>query len=1045
MRIRFCGKRWFDGCFYIGRLLFTVFMITLWVDLGAIAVCAADDMDMRMMYVQRIDDTDYDDMRLYPDLSFSGDWKVQNAGVRVIRQEQDGSALLRLSVRTSFNEERIVLRYNGMSRLQGNNLLVIPMIADGGNETGEYSVTVTLGLLDGTCVAEAVVDAGHWQELVVDVSDIERIETITITVNCGDVAPGTLRFAPIYFSESRAFRNISRYMTPSFGITGGKLFPTKDGYLIQPTSSTVSMEGMFVPPAPQPEGTHAYLLVTLSGKIDEGSMICGFRRDNSDQYEDLPPTAIRNGRYVYAFPFTSGDVSDYRLIFRNPLHDGDGMILESVSVLWTGDAAEAVTGLGYISSVALSENDDGTVGRVVISGSVSQKVMSEHSKDEMVLYAVPYTEALHVSETSADNPGSVELMRSKVYMNFELIPDWSLVKQYIGTHMFYVTIEGGAHGYHLLAPPKGIDYVMPETDECSVVGIAGASAVGTFESNASHVVVELPFHRLVMGIAKDSVREADRRGDQTIWITTASGTVVALNNTLLRELAAEVSFYASANIDVYLRMTAGGDSIIDGVSAVDTWGMEVCSAVLSHIFTMDGGAMQEALSGIILGEAWAYTERDLADKSMYYFTRKLAELMRVVYSTVCCHTSKSVAIILPLRMGGDCNDAVIRMLAAHTGEIGAVPWYIMSEFSTDEDGEDRFAYAIRESARILESARTYGATDGTVGSMYFFRPDPEDTSEEITLTYNDLCEIAQPYDPRVIFLSADGVSDEKKELLYRGMKNFRSDEKNSIIETIEAEIFTETTTNGSAGSGEKAVYTIWDFGNLYYTDGWIAGGTVSGCTTERSEIFSAEEDCSTRALRADVTSDNAYSMASAIVLRNFNTHSDLSTTDLSAVDDIIFRFSVGETTEPATIIFIVGNDRIRAEYTLNDVLPGRVHTVRCPLSDYSGTENVSYIGVMVYAADAAVLEIGSVQLTSRTLSAEEMAAMFAPSPVTEEMRSYAWFVIAAIIGVISVFLCAAMIRRDREDAEERGKVPHLRGRSAVIWQRKFDENGGKRE
>ncbi len=999
---------------------------------------AADAVEVRMAYVQGMDMLTLDQKVVYVDSGFYGDWRVQNEGVRVMKQETEGTYLLRLSVRSTFQEEAITFRYEDKTHLRENNMLVIPLRVDNDGPIGTYDVRVTLELADGICEAEASVQSGRWQSLVVDVSELQRIDGITVSISCDSAVPGTVQLSPLYLTQGDAFQNIERFMTPSYLVTGGKTELLWDGLSVRPTATTFSLEGQLVAREQHQKGTRAFLLVILSGEISTGSIVCSFRGATATDYRDSASIVLRNGQYVYAFPFTVGEVADYRLQFRNTVCGDDGLLLESVSVLWTGDTAGAVVGDGYVSSVSLNRLNDRSGSRLVVSGSISQAMMAEHSKDELVLYAVPYTEARLVGKTDGGDWGGVELVRSKIYMNFELILDSAQTERYVGTHMFYVTIEGGKQGKLLLASPKGVDYERPKEEESSVVGISGASVVGTFESNASHVIVELPMDRLVVEVERGLEKETEPDGDDIVSIVANDGTVIRLNKPLLRELLAEVGFYASANIDVYLRMTNGETSLIEGVMAVDAGSMELCSAVLSYLLTAEDGVMRDALAGVILGEARAYTVRDLAEHSMYFYTRKLAELMRVIYSTVYYRTQRPVSIILPLRMEGECNDMVVRMLAMHTKETGTIPGYIMCEFSSADMGEgEPFAGVIREGALLLETVRAFGVEGGAVGKMYCFTPDASETADEITSYYSNLCELAEEYAPQVIFLNTDRVADETKEALYRQLKTILRDEKNSIIEAIEAEL---TVSADGESAAEQAWYTVWDFSRLYYTDGWVAGGTVSGCTTERSGIFSAERQESTRALRTAVTADNEYSLASAIVLRNFS-----MIPNLTEVDDMIFRFSVAETEETATVIFIVGNELKRAEYTLTEVAPGQVHTVRCPISEFTGRGKTAYIGVMVYSADAAVLEIGSVQVTSDTLSAEGLAALFTPAAAPEEERGNGWMMLAVILGVLSVILGAVMIRRDKEEADEQGKAVILKGRAAMLWQRKSETDRGQGE
>ena len=168
------------------------------------------------------------------------------------------------------------------------------------------------------------------------------------------------------------------------------------------------------------------------------------------------------------------------------------------------------------------------------------------------------------------------------------------------------------------------------------------------------------------------------------------------------------------------------------------------------------------------------------------------------------------------------------------------------------------------------------------------------------------------------------------------------------------------------------------------------------------------------ALQADVYPDYENGMASAIVLRNFSRR-----TDLTYINEIVFDFSIDGTESASTVIFIVGNELSRAEFTLEEVEPGVIHRISCPVSRYNGRNSVAYVGVMVYSDDSAVLEIQKVKLESDTLTAAEIRALFDAPAEPEEKAGYTAYYLSGMIAVLSVFVTALMIRRDREDSELR--------------------------
>jgi len=997
----------------IGMLIAILTLSALVIGLSAETVSRAV---YRQSYVRGSDQIESDMSILIPDPDFSSEWFVEGEGVRVIRQEMDEYFTLRLSVRNTFSEDEIVLVNENPTSILGRNLMYIPLSVEMGSLETNIAMNVRVGIhsAEGEYYSSAVIDTDSWQEIVVDVSLIERIDRVTISLDCGEETPKTVRFSPVYYASGNNFDHISRYLTPSYEMTNAMAAYENGILTIRTTGADADVEGNFAFSETLPTGTEAFLLVTLSGEIVEGNMTCAFRKDGT--YADSSPISLQGGRYVYSFPFSSGESDGYRLSFRNVMTSRDGGItVESVSVLWTGYNLPKTTANGYVSSIAMNSAN----GRLTVSGSVSQDVVTAHRNDELVLYAVPYT---HESVTDPTLWGGVELMRSGIFMDFELVLDAALTAKYIGTHMFYVSIEGEVEEKLLLSAPRGVDHSPFVPEDASIVGISGVSAVGGFESNAAHVIVDLPFDRLILSDDGD-------RASTEVQIATTDGSIVRLNGSLLSELQAEVGFYNSANMKVYLRITNGEGSFAEGAASLDARGAMVYSTVLGHLFSSFSENGGESPAGVILGECTAYTREDFEARSMYYCTMRLAELMRITYSTMYLYTNGAPGcVILPVETGGEYNGVVGQMLAIHMSRRGAMPWYLMYSFNHDAKDEDgKYSTVLREAKYLLDTAQAFGGEGGALGLMYCFEPSEGTRASAVTPEYNKLCEAAEVYSPRVFFLEPGNLEDDQKEQLCRLLKSIRKEEKNSIIESFGAE-YIDPVEKVEGG------FTAWDFSGLYHTDGWIAGGSVDGCDTERSEIFSVFEGYSARALRLDIFPDHEDGMASGIVLRNFKT-----AVDLSGVDDLIFRFSVADTTENSTVIFIVGNEQGRGEYTVNDAVPGVVYAVRCPLSEYSGRGNAAYLGVMVYSADSAVLEIESVELLSSTLTPEEIEGLFiARDDDIELERANGGFYIAAVIGIITVFIVALMIRRDREEAEARGAVVPTRGRHR--WN---DTEGGR--
>lgn len=957
------------------------------------------------------------------DDTFSDNWTTATRDVRVSRQKIDDTSVLQLNLRDSFEGNELKLTYEEPFTLSEYDVLsfLVHIGTDDPDYVGYYRVTVEMSLGDHASgsqkmVAEAWAASNLWQRIIVDAWGMDAIESMTVTVSCEDgVTPKMVRVASLHLGYDDSYAFVERYQTQSFFLSGGRLIEGEDGISLFPVGSTTHLEGEFVLGEFPKNGTQAFMFVTLSGEISGGSMTMAYTsaKNGALVYADNDPFPLRNGRYVYAFPFVaSDDMLSYRLSFRNMEYSGEGVRVESVEVKFTEDIPPQATGYGYISGISLNREN----GRLTIEGSVSQSVMTEHKKDELVVYAVPFTSFSRIENGSLVWEGT-ELLRSKIFMNFELVLDAELSSRYMGTHMFYVAVEGEGHEPILISQPRSVDHPVHTVEENSVVGIEGASAVGTFESNASHVVVDIPFSRFVLRVVQPDGGNTDEDAGilptDTLKVSSPDGTLIFLDASVIDEILAEIGFYNSANLEVYLRITEENAPFFENISRLDAWDMEVYSAILSAILLREPVLMKEAVSGVILGDSLAYEEgtfrsyngRSTAE-AVYAYSARLSALMSVTYSSFFFSLGTSrVAVVIPYLMGGTFNEIVNQMVSYHCARMGGLPWYVMYAFSSQEDYD-----AVLDHGEFLTAvSRTFGVDSQALGSLYFYIPDETHSASDITFAYNSFLEAVQEINPRAVFLSVRGLLDERKEQTYRQLKNIRKEEKNSMIETIEGQY-------GTLNGSDEQAYTVWDFRNLYHNDGWVSGGAVAGCGTGRSEIFSRYSGISQRALRTEVYSNYENSMASAIVLRNFH-----QAIDLDGVDYLVFNFSIAETEEKSNLIFVMGNERIRAEYPLTDVEAGKVHTVRCPVSAFSGKGEVAYIGVMVYSGESAVLEIQSVKLQSASLSPNEMEQMMNPAPSDVVVKSSVWVYAVGIFAVITVFAAVMLIRRDREDAEFKKK------------------------
>jgi len=1014
-----------------------VFAFFLLVCLGSVGIFA-DSNDRRLKaFVLEADEASIGEIKpiYWADPLFESELSVFSEGNPTFHHVNEDFRILKLDYSDSPSVKNVSFTYY----LSVNSLLtfdfeVMSLLLNvegvDNNAVSKYHVEVELNLPSGEyrkAFSEVMIDSNSWQEILVDTSEIDEIESISVSLYCDEsVDLNCVWVGSVHFESAARFSTIDfldRYLTREFSCSGGELTQKDDGYVyFFPNGRYSYLEGEFEFDNVGREGTRAFILVTLSGEISGGNitMSCSSAQAGETIYADGDSVQLLNGRWVYPFSFsTVEDMFSYCLSFRNPECGDSGICIESVSVVFTDEISQKASGNdsgsnGYVSEIAFNREN----GRLTIQGSVSQSVFAERKKDELVVYAIPFTSELPVGDDFSGLKGT-ELLRSKVFMNFELVLEAKVTSRYIGTHMFYVTIEGEGHEPILLSPPKGVDSPRQTVRENSIVGIEGASAVGTFESNASHVVVDIPFDRLIIDVIKSGAGAKSSEDkilpSDAVKLSAEDGTVVLLDNSVLREILAEISFYNSANLMVYLRLFDNNLDFLEQVSCLSAQDMEIYSAVLKAVFSEDSELMQNAVTGIILGESFAYFPSDFAEGggytelSVYEYASKLSSLASVTFSTIhSCIDSAGIGIIIPYSNDGEFNLVVNQMFSLQIAKKGGFPWYVMCAFSfAEEDGINGFRSVLSSCSRMVKDSGLFGNDGSALGNLYFYIPDENDTADDISAEYVAFLEEVQEQNPAAVFLSVRGLLDEKKEQMCRQLKSIRKEDKNSKIESFEP-----VTMETDKMTGE--MYTVWDFSSLYHNDGWVSGGAVAGCGTGRSEVFSSFNEVSTRALRTNVYSVYENTTASAIILRSFN-----QPVDMTNVDDVVFCFSIAETDETSTVIFVMGNELIRSEYSLSNVEPGVVHTVRCPISEYSGKNRVAYIGVMVYSGENGVLEIESVKLKSDVLSEDDMAALFLPAADDTETGHSVGYYIVGLLGVFTVLAAILIIRRDREEDDEK--------------------------
>ena len=400
------------------------------------------------------------------------------------------------------------------------------------------------------------------------------------------------------------------------------------------------------------------------------------------------------------------------------------------------------------------------------------------------------------------------------------------------------------------------------------------------------------------------------------------------------------------------------------------------------------------------------------------------------------------------------------MLSSYFKNIGTIPWVMM--YTTDDlngifgreilSGEDLSAQdKISDSRGTVQKIRQFLSElemEGSAAFMYYYEPSYEsvmrgyagtsgmaDSAQYLAEMFAKLCGNTRA---RAVFLSLDRLNNRLDHEFYSYLKKAES----------------APVSGGSTGSYRRSVSdyiavsadrtelpasmisrtTLWDFTDQFYPLGWIAGGGVSSCLTVYSDLFSENSEPGERysrilrsviALDKDSASPERKGIAAGITLRNLS-----RTIDLSGVDALEFTFAlnhpgmiVGTGHETGTVVFIVGTDDFRAEFTVQDAAYGQIQTYVCDLSDYEFRDRVDYMGILVYGDHEMYLDLSSVSAMSRTMPQDELERLFAVQPLNDapEADRAMIIVVSGIVFIASASTAVLLIRHDMEEHRERRK------------------------
>ena len=923
---------------------------------------------------------------------------------------------------------------------------------------------------------EGTASAGWWNLLCFDLSIFEeRDDTallkITVSYHPSD-PPSILWFTNPYVrtAEDDGFAYAERYLTNELKESAGT-FSMKSGAACPDERGRLQLHGNFVI-TEQPEiGTDAFLEIKLS-RVQSGGLTVKLQYDNGEiAYAgriSLETDGVQDSA-TYTLPIdVFGQMRNFELTFDNVVCETYFKV-ESIRLHYDNHRElEGNSDLGKVTSLTHVGNS------VVFTGEMQRNAVREYDGSVLRFYAIP-------GWTSSDLSTAVEIGQMKLSTRFEYTADLSAYPYLADTCRFFAGLKTDDGNIRPLSQPIYTNAAELTETSLSNVGLYDAAAVGVFESNVSHVIVDVLLNRLLSDPTtgdRDSSSlsytvyqtvQEDPDAERKIFAQTATTPV---NHTYLSELDNEINFYISAGLEVYLRIAS--ETVLSGltyeepgaeqyaVSPESAEARQFYAAIVRYLCRRYPG-----IGGLVTGSAvnlgqWTGGGIDAQNAASY--AHNLAELCRITYNAAFSEIA-DIRIVLPFapedfRVSGNnafCTldtKSLTVMMVSYLSEMGTVPWIMMycAEDMTDilgvdilsGDGlADGMTYSDKDSA----AQRTRQLTDelaleSSAAIMYYYEPDyaptlegfehsPEMTvySEYLAELFAKLCGSTRA---RAVFLSLDRLNVHLEHEFFAYLKKTESIPESGHGETSGRRVVMDFAAIPSADVQHILDLTVsqkyvWDFSDSFYPLGWIAGGGVSSCLTVYSDLFSDPEASRySRVLRSaisldeDSVSHRNSGMAAGISLRNLT-----RTVDMREVDYLEFTFALnhpglvmGTGHESGTVVFLIGSDDQRAEFKVESAVPEQVLTYVCDLSDYEFRDRVDFLGIMVYADHDVYLDLQSVRAYSNTLFPDEMDAVFSPNPVVPEL-AVDYETVAVVSVIVFVLSIGAVVLLIRHDAEER--------------------------
>ena len=979
---------------------------------------------------------------------FSGHWEFSGDTSRIWKGDSDRMGMLFVE-ETRFQAGYMEFQYLDAVSLQDASAVAYGIyIASGGNDT-PIAVTTTVTCGSNVRTGTVYVDGGHWYivySALPSAAIRKDVDSIAIRLEYGDAEPAQVRLTSLCASDADCgfMKNFSALsVEASLGEVAAesgriRMFPDAGG--------AVNMTAELLLPQYTGKTYGWYLAATVTGTVDGGSFSVGSSYGDPDTWLQSPSLTVQEGTHTYYFPLPVPEAAvsahkegltagSYHSDFQIP----DMYRLSFQGVKSTSAAPFTVTKVEFIPVETLRKNwtdselgslTEATVrdGQVIWSGKLTRQATIDYSEADVVLLAVPIWDRYNLD-------AAIELARTQVSKNFTFTLEAEDVKAYASAWLLYSAVrveipvqdpEAQPRVQYLpITEPMMLSGSDPGACSLSLFGIHGADTVGVFESNVSHVTVDVMLEQLILQ-------------EETDVVCSFGGKSWHLSQKYLEQLDSEVLFYIDAGLEVSLRILSGeafdwsdcpAENYLPLVRTEED--LSRYAAALSYLcsrytgvasITLGKGTGSEMYTGLSMASP-AAVMKDIADLAAltYETARIYIPDIYVVIPFADAHVyreNKNIPAGITLA-----PELSLVLLADAMNRLGEIPWVVSWRF---EDDTAPAGAASLDAVELPGHWRNLLQHLGlSVFGDFLYRWEPEDclaaekTPYRFADRYEELCKKLAAADPRAVVLSLARIADRVNPAMYADM-TYLQDTTGNQVHTRQVKNRIGALEEGLPELTEGVWYPLWDFADSYSAEGFVGSGGIESITTAYSKPMRQLTGEYTRVLRCSLPVTGEAG-ADGILLRNFS-----KITDLSQADSISFTFmlnGIGKSTDNSpTAVFFIGAEDWRMEYHVTGITTGTFCTVTCDIGDWEYASRCGYVGVMLSGDTEIAFDLASVYVHSSTLTENELAALFAQPEETGRDTRYDTeiFYILLLLTITTACVGILLIRRDREEEEEEG-------------------------